>query len=490
MENENPTNPPSNQTNPEPVQPSVPLETRPTQKPISSQSPPIPTPPPQKPEPIATDMPKPKSVNKRFLVIIVILFILSIAGSAYFLLTNKAPENVIQQPQNGSQQPQNEPETPEPTQPSKSEEPVIDLVYQKDKELWLIDTNDNTKKITETNGTMYGYKYNPGGKIIAYITGKKFTNANNYTYIIPTTAHYYSLDTDKTEQIYYLEPIEYQNIEYSLQIRDIGISKDNNLIPITTSDSLNIYNIQTKETKNIFSLPVSDGENAERFPVTAYSKLQFSPNNSYLSLRKGFYEGYTTAFVDLKTNEIKDLPFAAHASGESVFDWRDENTLLLYEYNMSGDFYNTISRIMSSSLENPKQTTNLSSVEGNIHSAVCHKNICYVISVIHKPNSGDHIPEGIRPLAERFHNIFEVDLNTGDFKKLHEAKEEQIIQGAKTTRYNWLQISADGKTLYIDTQVGTNEATILTPSSILYIDLDNPTEPKELINNASLFVGR
>lgn len=417
------------------------------------------------------ETPKSDSNSKvRLLIILVTILAILLIGAIYIILNNGFL-NGINLKKEGN------PTSIQDTMQLNDEK----LIYQKDEQLWLLTTAGESKQIT-TNQNIFRFQQSNDGSVVAFITGEKTTNPNNYTYIIPSSVYVYLTDSGLGKKVYELTPKDFGQSDYAISIKDVEVSEDGSKVAITTSDSLFVYDVASQKLETVFSFPITTPEQSM---VYAYSDPQFSPDNTKILFRKGYYEGSSSAFVDLTNNEVKDLPYQAYTSGQTTLGWLDNSTLIINKIQ-DGDTESASSTIQTVKLAEPDNQILVASLEGLIYSSYIFSDKVYAISLHQKMNYNVY-PNANPPYSENYFSVYEFNLQTKSSKLLHSVKQETIINDAISKSYNKLKVSTDGKKLFISGQTGINNKPnpINYTPVIMVLDLKKMGEPVELVQNAS-----
>jgi hypothetical protein len=338
--------------------------------------------------------------------------------------------------------------TPLPTPDFSKNKP--DLVYLKDGGLWLSDSSGNSKRITNTEQSVYLYEASTNNSIIVYANKEKPTN-NEYT--LPNSVYIYFLQTEETKIIYELKPQVVPDTEYYISIRDIGISADGTKVAITTNDSLFLYDVLSGSLKEIFSYPVKFP--TTEVPILAFTSPTFSPDNSKLFFHKGYIEGGSYGWVDLTTKKVTNLPYSGYISGKRIIAWFDNSSLIIDEYEMDPPS-SLSSKILVERLLDQTQLNFLVNFNGSTSSIIYVNNKLYAI----KENN----------------TIVEFDLNTKKLRDTYINKEDHF--NGRLVVLSKLKTSLNGDKLFFTKDIQSK-------SIIMVLDLVKGGEPQDLIQNAS-----
>ncbi len=287
--------------------------------------------------------------------------------------------------------------------------PSIDatFVFYREDELWAKDKSGSSRKITKTDGSIYAFDYSYSREKVAYITGTKKTNENNYTNIEPESVHLYSLDTSSDATIYRLTPKILAGNGYSEQIIAIKFSPDGSILAITTTDSMYFYDVQGGSLQKVFSKPtdLSAGIGSR---VYGYHDPLFSPSNSYVVLEAGYYEGSGQDVVNISTGEVTDLPYSSYSSGEVVLGWVSETHFIIAEFESEKPI--SLYKVAFPSLEK-KLITN---VNYSFSQGFLYNDHAYIVAYsLNAENKNNNV-------------VIKVNLTDGDINELYQTKNTTI----------------------------------------------------------------
>jgi hypothetical protein len=392
----------------------------------------------------------------------ILILILVTVGTYYFGTKNSVSQN--------SQT--NSINTPSPQSQNISQDKNVLAVFIRNRELWQLNQNQESKKITDTGSTVFAFDTLTEKNLLVFITEKLINHSSNFTEIEPDTVFLQKIG-QPAEKIFELQPkiVDPNFNDYKLQLRDVGFSKDGRFLAITTSDSLWLYDLTTKKQTNVFTKIPDLNKGA----VYAYSTPIFSPDNKQLILKRGFYEGSDQILVNLASGDIKELGYQSYVSGQIVIDWLNNQEILVSEYT-DVTSQDNISKLKITTLPDQKDQQTFE-FEG-FASVVVNKNDLYIATRLNKLHENNSF-------IDNFDSIIRLNLKTGEQKTLYSAKTTGIDGSDKSVRN--LKLASD-KLLIGFYQAGH------TPKgfyNIYSLDISGKTEQPEIKlvqENASLEV--
>ncbi|MFC1654047.1 hypothetical protein ACFL1M_04335 [Patescibacteria group bacterium] len=240
--------------------------------------------------------------------------------------------------------------TPTPEAKDDEEAPSLlsNLVFFKQGELWT--RKDGVLvQLTDTNKSIYSYDVNYENSLISYVSGNLVTNENGYQHVQPREVSLLSLSSNETKTIHTLEPSNpTENQEYSRELKTTTFFPSGKKIAITSSNAFWVFDIDDNTLKEIFF----NQEEESKGMVYAYHSPVFSKNEDKVVLGVGYYEGSSQLFVDIKNNQVKDLPYTSYVSGKKIVSHMAGDDWMLVEYGSSvdNDSYTKISSVNISDL--------------------------------------------------------------------------------------------------------------------------------------------
>lgn len=356
----------------------------------------------------------------------------------------------------------------------------VDVVYKKDGDLWVLSFSGESKQITFTSGSIVRFTHNFGSNIVAFVKGEKVKYESGSDGIEPEVASFYNLKNGEIKDIYQLEYSVVDNSEYAIYVSDVGVSTDDTMIAVTTNDKILLYSMSSRELSTIFTV----GSETKK-DVFSIRGPVFSPDKSKILFSKGYYEGSSSAWVDVANGAVIDLPYMSYVTGKRVVGWKDDNNLYVLDYNSrvnAADNEDVVSKITVASLSSPENLVDVISVEGTPWGDILHNDKLYSIVSDHKPRQGKSESYGEYTYYENYTAIYEFDLKRRVKSELYKAKERNEETQVETY-YHGVRISHDAKKLYIEGSV--REESSKTVNKIFVMDLQAPVRPKEILMDAS-----
>ncbi|OGC45363.1 hypothetical protein A2V49_00700 [candidate division WWE3 bacterium RBG_19FT_COMBO_34_6] len=251
---------------------------------------------------------------------------------------------------------------------------------------------------------------------IAYILGVDPIDKNEY--IFENRVVYISdLLDGSTTKVYETEDILGESPDRSDGLTAIGFSDDGDVLAVTTFDRIYSYNISDKDLSLLHEY--TTGRSGPGY--SAYTNPVFSPDNNYLLITEGHYEGFTDMVFDINKEEFLDITFGGYVLGTDAVGWYG-NRLIVHEYGEfdTGNFTED-SKAYFIDPQNPfeKESVWESKDGGNQSLYISGDHLYYSYET--SKTGGEYACNNIKmkyEITSQFSNLSRLNLKTGEDKKI------------------------------------------------------------------------
>ncbi len=164
---------------------------------------------------------------------------------------------------------------------------------------------------------------------MAYTVGDLQENSANYKFVYPNTLFLLNTETNQQTEIFSLDVTT--ELEYVHRLVDLAFSRDGKQLAFSTTNNVYLHSLETNTTESLFGATTSKQvKNTAGSPIYGYSGMSFSPTDTHLYVRRGFYEGMEPVVVSMETKAEVSVPLADELGGYGgyILDWYDENSLV------------------------------------------------------------------------------------------------------------------------------------------------------------------